>query len=250
MATVHSSGVLGLACALTLLVVSCGSDGDTGASPGTTEAPVTTQAPVTTASTTTSTTTTVVTTTQPATTTTQPATTTTAGGSAEESIEVVEAFFEAWAAGDIDAAMAFTSPDLSSPFGDRQATRNFMEHVIAAGQMLIVTDCDALLRTSVNCTVEIRDPVTLALEIEPPRESQGVRDGLVSSISSSPVYLPADQALNETAEELDPDGYEAACGPRDDGSAAQHGAFWYGAECGEFLGQFAEEAADRVSSGG
>ena len=170
---------------------------------------------------------------------------------AEESIAVIEDFFERWSAGDVTGAMALV--------GDQDWTEgnvflgSTMEYVVALepdGWAWSISGCAEQVPGTYNCRVElVGDPLFDAIGGAAGQSQFKVEEGKLTQV---PRVLgvgagQADLALAQYAQTTDPSGYEAACVGAN-GRAWEENGVVYNRACGTFLSQYLEPLAAQLTA--
>lgn len=151
-------------------------------------------------------------------------------------IEVVDAFFDRWNRGDVDAALALVDPEVAVNSG-------LQEWSDLRGLMLFAAQFDAEMEAAcgplaeeetLNCAWAWRSASAEALGAGGAQQSRFVvTDGLIAAMST-PNYGAVERALSEFAREADSAGYSAACAP-DGESPRSASGFVFNEQCGRFL---------------
>jgi hypothetical protein len=161
---------------------------------------------------------------------------------AAESVAVVVSFHDRWNAGDVEGALALTSPDFASVGGGRERTENFMEYVavfIPEFGTWVLSDCvETEPAGTVECFTEFDDPMAEALGISGSNTQYTVREGQLARLGL-PNYDAVDIQLKQFASAANPEGTEENCG----------GIFWYTPKCGEFLVTFVDDFLVSLETG-
>ena len=156
---------------------------------------------------------------------------------------VVRGFYDAWGSGDVEAAVAFLSPDVTSPAGPNpgqglQRLRNYMEYITAIQQTVTISECSTLGSTLVTCHVEYRDQLIDTLGIAGSNALHEVSDGLLTFVTISTQYAKADSVLAQYLADVGGQSFGTACALPDDGSVWGEFGIAYNAPCGSFALEF------------
>ncbi len=180
------------------------------------------------------------------------------GGSAavleQEAVDVVEQFYAAVNAGDIDTVMALSHSTVADLSDERMWGFNAV--LAESGYPLEVRDCEASPQgeasASVRCTYPVTDPVFLALGIRELTAPFTYLDGQV-------VWLPwtgADtggvgRAYADYLQQFHLDEYDAACspGPYSPGSFVYNGGIALTPQCADVLAPKLEDIAQWIRDG-
>lgn len=163
----------------------------------------------------------------------------------DEPIDVVEAYFDRWNAGDINAALALLSPDVSINGGLQgiEDVRPVMDFAVEFDGDMVVSCEPALIDTQATCLWDFTTAGVAALGIEPRRRTFTVEGGLITAFST-PDFGRFDAGIAEFAESVDPAAFEANCAPVEGDHLSQAG-FAHTSKCGAHLAQI---EADWVAS--
>jgi len=163
-------------------------------------------------------------------------------------VALVQAFYDAWDDGDMEAAATFLSPRVTSPAGTQSGTGlvrliNYMEYVKAIPQSVQAGDCDSL-GSLVTCHVEFRDALINALGIEGSSATHEIRLGLISHVALGAQYAESDAAVAGFLRDNGGADFETACAVPDDGSAKGELGLAFTGTCGAFVAQHIDDAAE------
>lgn len=164
----------------------------------------------------------------------------------ETPIGVVEAFFERWNAGEVDAVMEIVDPDALINGGRQTSSdlRALVEYSLPFNGTM-EGNCGAGLEPGeVTCDWLWVTPGTEALGLDSPsRRTFTVADNLITAFTT-PNYAVFDNQLGRFAQERDPAGFSEACSL--DGTSPIGGnGFPFNTRCGEYL---ADLESDFVTS--
>jgi hypothetical protein len=162
-------------------------------------------------------------------------------------VALVEAFYQAWDTGEIDAATALLSPRVTSQAGTQPGTglirlSNYMEYIKAIPQSISAADCE-LRGSLVTCNVEFRDAVIDALGIEGGSAAHEIKLGLISYVALGAQYAESDSAVAAYIRESGGDEFATACSVPEDGSAKGELGLAFTGTCGAFVALHIDDAA-------
>lgn len=161
-------------------------------------------------------------------------------------IGVVEAFFERWNAGEVDAVMAIVDPQALINGGRQTSSdlRALVEYSLPFNGTMEGNCGAGLVPGEVTCDWLWVTPGTQALGLDSAsRRTFTVADNLITAFTT-PNYSVFDTQLGRFAQEQDPAGFSDACSP--DGTSPIGGnGFPFNTGCGNFL---ADLESDFVTS--
>jgi hypothetical protein len=151
---------------------------------------------------------------------------------------VVNAFFDRWNRGDVDAALGLVASDVAVNAGlqDRLDLRGLM---LFAAQFdgAMEAECSTLSEQgAVSCAWVWRSAAADSLGVPGLDAARFVvREGMITELST-PNYGIVEQALSNFAREVDPAGFATACTPDGESPRSVYG-FPFNSQCGGFLAE-------------
>jgi hypothetical protein len=156
---------------------------------------------------------------------------------------VLQAFYLAMQAGDVDGALGRLDPDIDQ-YLTAAEWRNMLEFRAAFWPQpspLVLGDCGYLgFGTLYRCEVAMAGPLTDLLTTTSQVIVADIREGRIVSFDEQELLFSVAASFGDRAAASDPDGYGAACLTTRTEATRVLGPISYNRPCGEFLATYAE----------